>query len=237
MSWDVFKANMTEFLKNRNATASGVSSPEDMPAPFMIDVLDAEGNVIGQEFDGGEEGQAKELAEIAMKFADEYHLAILSAKQGPRPIVSAFHSSTLEPLKGAIFTAIWLALRRMQGKGDKPSTILMVPIGAAVVAYWAATMVPGSIAAVPLPPGYTSPSPGVQVLFPGNPRPIVKGFKDAFSKYDNEEDFNTAVSKMLDDIIKGFKDHLASVSGIYIGLVPAGPGVLPLVTPWKGITV
>ena len=237
MSWSVFKSNMTDFLLNdTNATAAGNKSPEDMPAPFMVPIFDEEGNQIGEEFAPGDEGEDFELNKLAMKFAEEYHLAITSAREGNRPIISGFHSATMQPLKLGIALAIKLALKRSQQKGDKPSMILMLPIGLAVVAYWTVAMVPSSFSPLPPPAGFSSPLTGVLVLVPGNPRPIAKGFINAFSKYNEEKEYTVAVSKMLDDIIDGFKQHLDSVSGIYFGISSTTPPV-PLVKPWKGITV
>lgn len=233
MSFEIFKANMTLFFQGTNGSASGVSSPADMPISAMKEIpdpLDPTKTIKVLDTD-------IELAKTAKAIADEYHLAILSAFQGPRKLNPATHSGPLNGLKNGIFLAILAALKVMHTTGAKPSTLLMMPIGAAVVAYWAGTMVPGSFSPLPAPPVYTVYSPGVVVLFPGDPRPIVKGFKNAFSKYDGELDFNIALSKMLDDIIDGFKQHLNTVSGIYFGMAPAGVAVVPVVTPWKGITV
>ena len=237
MSWSVFKSNMTDFLLNdTNATAAGNKSPEDMPAPFMVPIFDEEGNQIGEEFAPGDEGEDFELNKLAMKFAEEYHLAIVSAREGNRPIISGFHSATMQPLKLGIALTIKLALKRSQQKGDKPSMLLMLPVGLAVVAYWAVAMVPGVFSPLPPPAGFSSPIVGVTILFPGNPRPIAKGFIKAFSNYNEEKEYTVAVSKMLDDIIDGFKEHLDSISGIYFGISSSVPAV-PLIKPWKGITV
>jgi hypothetical protein len=240
MSFELFKTNMTSFFQNKNGSASGVIPAEDMPVSDMIEIpdpQDPEKTIEVLDTD-------KELRKLARKITDEYHLAIAASIQQvggtARPINPAIYNSAMNTAKEAIFLAILGVLKVMHSdKGPKPSVPLMLPIGAAVVAYWAAAMSPGAFLPVPMPltPIYTAPAPGVLVLFPGNPRPIAKGFKDAFSKYDNERDFNEALSKMLDDIIKGFEDHLASVSGIYVGLVPVGITVVPIVTPWKGITV
>lgn len=237
MSWSVFKANMTDFLLNdTNATAAGNKSPEDMPAPFMVPIFDEEGNQIGEEFAPGDEGEDFELNKLAMKFAEEYHKAIMSSRQQTRPIISGFHTATMQPLKFGIALALKLALKRSQQKGDKPSMLLMLPVGLATVAYWAVAMVPGSYSPLPVPAGIASPITGVIILFPGNPRPIAKGFVKAFSSYNEEKDYKVAVSKMLDDIINGFKQHLNSISGIYFGMSTSFPSV-PIVKPWTGITV
>lgn len=227
---------MTTFFQNKNGSASGVIPAEDMPVSDMIEIpdpQDPEKTIEVLDTD-------KELRKLARKITDEYHLAIGTSIQQVRPINPAIYNNAMNPAKEAIFLAILGVLKVMHSdKGPKPSIPLMLPIGAAVVAYWTAAMVPGAFSPLPMPlaPPYTTPTPGVLVLFPGNPKPIAKGFKDAFSKYDNERDFNIATSKMLDDIIKGFKDHLASISGIYVGLVPAGPVFIPTPISWKGITV
>lgn len=242
--FNTFKTNMTLFFQTKNGTASGVISPEDMPEPFMVDIVDEDGNVIGQEFNGGEEGIESELKKLAKAIADEYHLAIGTAYQQKggtsRLINPAVYNGPMLSAKQGIESAILGVLKAMHSeKGPKPSIVLMLPIAASIIAYWSTALSPGSFLPVPMPltPLYTSPSPGTIVLFPGNPRPIAKGFKDAFSRHDNERDFNTALSKMLDDIIKGFEDHLASISGIYIGMVPAPPTIVPVVLPWKGVKV
>lgn len=230
MSFEIFKTNMTSFFLN--------TKESDLPTPTIeqedpnnlgetIEVLDIDA----------------ELTKIARKITEEYHLAIATALQQSgataRPINPALYNSGMNSAKELIFAAILAALMAMHKKGAKPSNVLMLPIGAAVIAYWSVALTPGSFLPVPMPttPLYTAPSPGTLVLFPGNPRPIVKGFKNAFSKYDNERDFNTALSNMLDDMIKGFEDHLATISGIYIGLVPAGLVLIPTPVPWKGIKV
>lgn len=240
MAFSTFKTNMTLFFQQKNGTASGVIPPEDMPVSDMIEIpdpQDPEKTIEVLDTD-------KELRKLARAITDEYHLAVGTAYQQKggtsRPINPAIYNGPMKAAKEGIFLAILAVLKVMHSdKGPKPSTVLMLPIGAAVIAYWSTALVPGSFLPAPMPvtPPYTAPSPGSIVLFPGNPRPIAKGFKDAFSKYDNERDFNTALSKMLDDIIKGFEDHLASVSGIYVGLVPAGPAIIPTVTPWKGVKV
>jgi hypothetical protein len=240
MSFELFKTNMTLFFQEKNGTASGVIPPEDMPVSDMTTVPDPENPEETIEVLDTD----KELRKLARKIADEYHLTVGTAYQEKggtfRPINPAIYNGPMKTAKEGIFLAILAVLKVMHSdKGPKPSTVLMLPIGAAVIAYWSTALVPGSFLPVPMPltPPYSAPSPGSILLFPGNPRPIAKGFKDAFSKYDNERDFNTALSKMLDDIIKGFEDHLASVSGIYIGLVPAPPVVIPTVIPWKGVKV
>jgi len=233
MSFELFKTNMTTFFQNKNGSASGVIPAEDMPVSDMIEIpdpQDPEKTIEVLDTD-------KELRKLARKITDEYHLAIGTSIQQVRPINPTIYNEAMNTAKEAIFLAILGVLKIMHSdKGPKPSVPLMLPIGTAVVAYWTFAMAPGAF--LPLPPVSVSPTPapGVIVLFPGNPKPIAKGFKDAFSKYDNERDFNIATSKMLDDIIKGFKDHLASISGIYVGLSTSVPP-LPIITPWKGITV
>lgn len=243
MAFDTFKINMGLFFKVKNGSASGQISAEDMPAPFMVDILDDAGNIVGQEFDGGESGVDFEMRKLARKITDEYHKSIATAYQQvggtARPINPALYNGAMNAAKEGIFLAIFNVLKIMHSTGAKPSIAMMLPIGVAVVAYWTVALTPGSFLPVPMPltPVYTSPAPGTLVIFPGNPRPIAKGFKDAFSKHDNEREFNTALVKMLNDLVEGFENHLASISGVYVGLVPVPPVVIPMVTPWKGIKV
>jgi hypothetical protein len=242
MAFSTFKTNMTLFFQQKNGTASAVGAipPEDMPLPDMIAIPDPEDPEETIEVLDTD----KELRKLARTITDEYHLAIGTAYQQKggtsRLINPAIYNGPMNTAKEGIFLAILAVLKAMHSdKGPKPSTVLMLPIGAAVIAYWSMALVPSSFLPVPMPltPPFTTPAPGSILLFPGNPRPIAKGFKDAFSKYDNERDFDEALSKMLDDIIKGFEDHLASVSGIYVGLVPAPPVIIPMVMPWKGVKV
>lgn len=240
MGFEIFKANMTMFFQQKNGTASGVISPEDMPLPDMITIPDPENPEETIEVLDTD----KELKKLARAITDEYHLAVGTAHQQSggtsRLINPAIYNGPMNVAKEGIFLAVLASLKAMHSeKGPKPSIALMLPIGTAIVAYWSAALVPGSFLPIPMPltPPYTSPAPGSIMLFPGNPRPIAKGFKDAFSKYDNERDFNIALSKMLDDIIKGFEDHLDSISGIYVGLVPVPPVVIPTALQWKGVKV
>ena len=230
MALDSFKLNMTSFFMQTKGTtlATPTIEQEDPNNPgTTIEVLNIDA----------------ELAKVARKITDEYHLAMSTARQQSggtfRPINPAFYSSAMEAAKEGIFLAILGVLNAMHKKGVKPSITLMLPIGAAIVAYWSTSLTPGSFLPVPAPvtPPFVTPVPGVIVTFPGNPRPIAKGFKDAFSKYDAEQDFTIALSRMLDDLTDGFQKHLDSISGIYSGMIPAGLFVVPAVLPWKGIKV
>jgi hypothetical protein len=228
MAFDTFKLNMTSFFLQTKGTTSAIPTieQEDPNNPgTKIEVLNIDA----------------ELTKIARKIADEYHLTTITARQQSggtfRSINVAVHSSTMEAAKEGIFLAILAVLKAMHKDGIKPSISLMLPIGLAVVSYWSTTLTPGSFLPTPPPlsPPVIAPVPGVLVNFPGNPRPIAKGFKDAFSKYDGEQDFDAALSKMLDDMINGFQNHLDTISGIYVGLVPAGLITIPVSSPWKGI--
>lgn len=243
MSFELFKTNMTLFFQQKNGSAvvgpggDSLIPPEDMPLSDMTTIPDPENPEETIEVLDTD----KELRKLARKITDEYHLATAVARQTKlgtsRVINPAVHNGLMNTAKEGIFLAILAVLKTMHSdKGPKPSTILMLPIGLAVVAYWAVTLAPGSFSPLPAIPTTATPAPGTIVLFPGSPRPIAKGFKDAFSKYDNERDFNTALSKMLDDIIAGFEEHLDSITGIYIGLQPGIPPI-PIVTPWKGVKV
>jgi len=237
MAFDSFKINMNLYFQGTNGTASGVIPAEDMPSPLLIpepDPNDPTQTVEVLDIDS-------EMKKTANKIAEEYHLAISTARQEHlgtiRPINPAVYNAAMETAKQGIATAILGVLKTMHSTGIKPSIPLMLPIGAAVVLYWSTTLTPGSFLPIPTIPPITTPAPGTLVLFPGNPVPVARGFKNAFSKYDNEQDFNTALSKMLNDLVEGFQNHLETISGIYVGLVPAPPVLIPTVIPWKGITV
>ena len=81
----------------------------------------------------------------------------------------------------------------------------------------------------PMPPMF-APTTGVQVLFPGLPKPLDKELKKAIRNRSKESDATAAISEFANALIK----HQLTVAGIYSGLFypPGSPTPVPLVLPW-----
>lgn len=186
-------------------------------------------------------GPDVELIKIATTITNEYHSAVISAKENIGGVSRGFSPTgklALEGLKLGIQAAIFTSLKTMQLSKVKPNNAILAPIGAAVVAYWSGVMVPMSINTMPMPltPLYVTPSPGSLIVFPGNPAPIVRGFKKAYSSnYDTSGNLSIddAFAKMANELRKGFEAHMNSVSGIYVGFTAVSPAPIP--TPWVGM--
>jgi len=182
-----------------------------------------------------------ELMDIAEDITDLYHQVAISSVEGTlitfkRPLTS-IGTELLSGAKIGIQTAIFAALKTMQLTNIKPNMALMSPIGAAVVAYWGAAAVPGSISPSPAPTQYAvlnTPLPGSLLFFPGNPISVTNGFKNAFTRNFNTDSQEQAYKDMASDIRKGLEQHMLSIAGAYIGLVPGTPP-FPLPTPWTGM--
>lgn len=216
MNWTTFETNIKDAFLER----AGVGiDPAEMPEPISPDV---------------------DLLVIAGKIANEYHKVAKASVQGTstkRTILPTRNAALLAASLG-IQAAIFGALKVSQESGVKPNMALMMPIGAAVVAYWSVLLGPLSISPYPVPPAFTalqSPTPGPIVLFPGLPLPVAKGFKNAFSGKDNINTMEEAVEEIARDIRQGFENHMKTVSGIYVGLIPGPAFPIPLVEPWKGM--
>jgi hypothetical protein len=84
----------------------------------------------------------------------------------------------------------------------------------------------------PMPPMF-APTTGVQVLFPGLPKPLDKELKKAIRNRSKESDANAAISEFANALIK----HQLTVAGIYSGLFypPGSPTPVPLVLPWTSM--
>jgi len=80
----------------------------------------------------------------------------------------------------------------------------------------------------PMPP-MIAPTTGVQVLFPGLPKPLDKALKDTFKHKEPEQS--------LTDFANALVVHLMTIAGTYSGLFypPGSPSPVPLVLPWAGI--
>lgn len=80
----------------------------------------------------------------------------------------------------------------------------------------------------PMPP-MIAPTTGVQVLFPGLPKPLDKALKDTFKHKEPEQS--------LTDFGNALVLHLLTLAGTYSGLFypPASPSPVPLVLPWTGV--
>jgi len=182
-----------------------------------------------------------ELIKTATIITDLYHQVAIASVEGTlitfkRPL-TPIGTGLLSGAKIGIQAAIFSALKTMQLTNIKPNMVLMSPIGAAVVAYWGAAAVPGSISPFPPPAQYAvlrAPLPGSLLFFPGNPISVTNGFKNAFTRNFNTNSQEQAYKDMASDIRKGLEQHMLSITGAYIGLVPGTPP-FPLPTPWTGM--
>lgn len=182
-----------------------------------------------------------ELIKIATTITDLYHQVAISATEGTaitfKRSLTPIGTSLLSGAKIGIQTAIFASLKTMQLTNIKPNMALMSPIGAAVTAYWGSVAVPGSISPFPPPPQYAvlrAPLPGSLLFFPGNPISVTNGFKNAFTRNFNTNSQEQAYRDMASDIRKGLEQHMLTIAGAYIGLVPGTPP-FPLPTPWTGL--
>jgi len=212
MNWATFEQQLAQKLQER---VSDVSEEPDFP-----DI---------------------ELMYIAEDITDLYHQVAISSVEGTlitfkRPL-TPIGTGLLTGAKGGIQAAIFASLKTMQLTNIKPNMAIMSPIGAAVVAYWGAAAVPGSISPFPAPTQYavlSTPLPGSLLFFPGNPISVTNGFKNAFTRNFNTNSQEQAYKDMASDIRKGLEQHMLSIAGAYIGLVPGTPP-FPLPTPWTGM--
>jgi hypothetical protein len=99
-----------------------------------------------------------ELIKTATIITDLYHQVAIASVEGTlitfkRPL-TPIGTGLLSGAKIGIQAAIFSALKTMQLTNIKPNMVLMSPIGAAVVAYWGAVAVPGSISPFPMPAQY-----------------------------------------------------------------------------------
>ena len=214
MTWDEFEEKVKEALVNR-------LKPSDKEP----------------------EGPDVEFVQIAKEITNAYHNVVISSKEtvvGVNRGFSTLGKTALTALKPGIQAAIFSSLKLMQASNIKPNTAILFPIGAAVISYWSGALVPLSISPLPMPvaPPYITPTPGSLLLFPGVPIPVVDGFKKAYSSNFNDSGDLTsedAFALMAKDIRDGFEAHMNSVTGIYVGLIPAAPIPIPMVTPWSGM--
>jgi hypothetical protein len=182
-----------------------------------------------------------ELIKIATTITELYHQVAISSVEGTvatfkRPL-TPIGIGLLSGAKLGIQATIFSALKTMQLTNIKPNMALMSPIGAAVVAYWGSVAVPGSISPFPPPAQYAvlrAPLPGSLLFFPGNPISVTNGFKNAFTRNFNTKSQDQAYKDMASDIRKGLEQHMLTIAGAYIGLVPGTPP-FPLPTPWTGM--
>lgn len=219
MSWDRFENNVKDALINR-ATES--TEPEKSGGNLNVDV---------------------ELLKISKIITDEYHSTVIElteATGGTNRGFSTVGVAKLEVSKSLVEASIFGALKLMQLTRSKPNTAILSPIGAGVFAYWSSVLIPGSISAFPLPlaQGYSGPLIGSQITFPGNVLPVVQGFKNAFSNFDDSgnQSLEQTCEKMAKDLRNGFEAHAQSVTGIYSGVIP-NVVPTPLIVQWVGMNV
>lgn len=227
MSWGTFENNLKEAFLNR-AGFDKNGNPIDPPAP----TLNPDGSV----------NLDVELLKIAKIITDEYHTVVVGLKDnvaGTRRGFSPTGRASLLASKLILQGAIFGALKLMHVSKIKPNMAVLFPIGSGVTAYWTSALTPGSISPLPMPlaPPYISPITGSTITFPGNPIPVVMGFKKAFSNFDDSGNQTVVQTceKMARDIRIGFEVHANTVFGIYFGIVNIGIVPTPVPTPWLGM--
>lgn len=214
MNWSTFEQQLAQKLQER------VDEPVSESGPDTPDI---------------------ELFNIATTITEMYHQVAISATEGTtitfKRSLTPIGIAALSASKIGIQTAIFASLKTMQLTNIKPNMALMSPIGAAVAAYWGTVAIPLSISPFPPPPQYAvlrAPVPGSLLFFPGNPISVTNGFKKAFTRNFNTKSQEQAYKDMASDIRNGLEQHMLTIAGAYIGLVPGIPP-FPLPTPWVGL--
>ena len=162
----------------------------------------------------------KQLTDTAEFIALQYESAV-------RTGTTIFQNIVLStPGYQSIQSGFVVAFQQMQINNNiLPS--YFAPAASAIIAFWQ------SVLFNPLPPapGTTAPSPGVQIIFPGDTASLQAGLFNAFNTVPATQPLGAAVAGKLSS---AFSSHVATIAGIYIGLSVAPP-FAPIAVPWVGI--
>jgi len=156
----------------------------------------------------------KTTDDTATFFANSYASAV---SDGVEPMMNA----VIPPGKEAAIESAWKAAFAAQSKSDTAIGVPnWLPVEGAILAYWTAAMFqfatphPGTVTGV----SNITTAPGA----PGIAAAIDKAFK--------QED----AAKTAAELVTGYKNHIGTVAGLFIGLTPP-PASAPLPVPWAGI--
>lgn len=175
--------------------------------------------------------QAQEFQELAKTITDLYHNTAIASTTGL--LHTVLFPALLTPGKAALQSAIAASLTLMFNANLNASTVTLMPIGLATVAYWSPAIAPVVLNFLPPYPITAVRGPGTFIIFPGNPMLVTNGFKKAYTSYKNSTDFMDSLDKVAQDITDGFKAHMASIAGIHISIPP--PPAVPVPIPWFGM--
>jgi hypothetical protein len=170
--------------------------------------------------------QFQTIAETAEAIAMQYHLAMISASTLLGNMLSG--GANIDALRIALISGFSMQLNSPAPLGIAPYTVM----AGGFVAYWAtATFNP-----LPPNPPAIAPTTGIQLLVPGLPTPLNTLLFTAFNSGIAIPDPVTAASTLVSLLMSALVSHLATISGIYNGLIasPTGPIPGPPI-PWVGI--
>jgi len=162
--------------------------------------------------------QSSGFEETAAFFANEYDLAV-------RTSTLLMGNLAIPVSNMGVMSAFLVVFNLMYNSpvelGPAPYMTLASQI---VTTYW----IPMQFNPLPPHPPTVAPSPGVQVLFPGEPSSLGMGLYTAFNS--GEETLVAA------GLMQSFSMHMLTVSGVYNGLIPTATGLVPSPPiPWSGV--
>tara|TARA_R110001592_G_scaffold62935_2_gene192657 strand:+ start:320 stop:847 length:528 start_codon:yes stop_codon:yes gene_type:complete len=156
--------------------------------------------------------EAKDTDESAIFFGKTYHAAMKIAADPNKNLVILKDVDILIDAWKKVFSILL----------ESPKDLKAIPyniIGGAMIQFWTGAALSPLIPASGMASGLTN-----LIVFPGNPVPVGKGIYDAFNKKEAP-----LVSGAL---IKVYKDHASTISGLHAGVSPAPA---PIVVPWTGL--
>lgn len=161
---------------------------------------------------------AQSHAQTAQTITSAYMSYVASAGANVSAIGSNMQLS-LASSKSSIENAIEADLNAIRASNSPMTATSWITTASAIVGAWASTQ----FNPAPPPPGLT-PSPGVQLIYPGNPSTLSASI---FAAMKIGEPFQVAL--LLET---AFFLHLQSITGVYIGTTPNG---VTVTLPWSGV--
>ena len=152
--------------------------------------------------------------DTAKFLADSYGQAV-SAAADPNG------NAVIPPGKEAGIEQAWSsAFAAQKAVDNKLGPAGWVSVEGAIISFWTACV----FSPAPPHPGTVTPISN-NVIMPGAP-----GIAAAIDKAFSQED----AAKTAKELVTGYKNHAASIAGMYIGLIPPTAST-PLNVPWTGI--
>jgi hypothetical protein len=109
---------------------------------------------------------------------------------------------------------------------------LFLPVASVICLEWQKEIFTAST----IPPGYVSPSPGYNVLVPGDPITLSKDLAKAFFISQTILNSEESVNTFIKTLVEAYTKHMLSITGTFIGLVPGTPAVLGPPFPYVGVS-